>query len=68
MNLKDPKKIGPALTTLVLGAVWAWLTYKHQPVPPALSQAIIASAGTLAAGTSLAGMIPKPKETGNAAN
>ena len=66
MNFKDPKKLGPLLTTVVLGAVWCYLSYKHQPIPPALSQAIIASAGSLFAGTALAGAIPKPKETGNA--
>ena len=60
----DNKKLVPMLTTAVLGAAWLWLTYKHQPVPPVLSQAIIASAGSAFAGTALAGAIPKPKEAG----
>jgi hypothetical protein len=50
------------VTTAVLGGVYLFLQYKHQPIPPALSQAIIASAGSLFAGTALAGAIPKPKD------
>ena len=64
MNLKDPKKLTPLISTAVLGGVWLYLTVKHMPVPPALTQAIVASAGSLAAGTALAGAIPAPKEAG----
>jgi hypothetical protein len=63
----EPKKLTPLLTTAVLGAVYLYLQYKHAPVPPALSQAIIASAGSLFAGTALAGAIPQPKGGNNAA-
>jgi hypothetical protein len=62
----DKKKLVPMLSTAVLGAVWLYLTYRHQPIPPALNQAIIAAAGSAFAGTALAGAIPKPKEAGNA--
>ena len=62
LNFKDPKKLGPLVTTAVLSGVYLFLTWRHQPVPPALSQAIIASAGSLFAGTALAGAIPKPAE------
>jgi len=58
----DPKKTAPMVSTAVLGGVYLFLTWRHQPVPPALSQAIIASAGSLFAGTALAGAIPKPAE------
>jgi hypothetical protein len=55
----DKKKLVPMFTTAVLGAVWLWLNYKHQNVPPMLTQALIASAGSAFAGTALAGALPK---------
>jgi hypothetical protein len=55
----DQKKLIPMISTAVLGGVWLYLTYRHMPVPAALNQAIIASAGSAFAGTALAGAIPK---------
>ena len=62
MDFRDPKKLTPLVTLAVLGAVWLWMAYKHVPQPPALTQAIVAAAGSLAAGTALAGALPAPKE------
>jgi hypothetical protein len=42
--------------------VYLFLVWRHQPVPPMLNQALIAAAGSLFAGTALAGAIPKPAE------
>ena len=55
----DQKRLIPLITTAILGGVWLFLTWKHQPIPPVLSQAVIASAGSAFAGTSLAGALPK---------
>lgn len=59
----DPKKIVPAVTAGVLGAVWIVLTVKGQTPPPALNQAIVAAVGTLFAGAAIPA---KGKETPNA--
>lgn len=58
----DARRSGPAVTTAILGGVYLFLTWRHQPVPPMLNQALIAAAGSLFAGTALAGAIPKPKD------
>lgn len=58
----DARRSGPAVTTAILGGVYLFLTWRHQPVPPMLNQALIAAAGSLFAGTALAGAIPKPAE------
>ena len=58
----DARRTGPAVTTATLGGVYLFLVWRHQPVPPMLNQALIAAAGSLFAGTALAGAIPKPAE------
>ncbi len=46
----DPKKVVPAITAGVLGAVWLVMTLQHQTPPAVLTQAIVAAVGSLAAG------------------
>lgn len=46
----DPKKIVPAVTAGVLGAVWLVMTIQHQEPPAVLTQAIVAAVGSLVAG------------------
>ena len=58
----DARRSGPAVTTAILGGVYLFLTWRHQPVPPMLNQALIAAGGSLFPGTALAGAIPKPAE------
>ena len=49
----DTKKIVPAITLVALGGVWLVMTAKGQQPPAALSQAIVAAAGTLFAGAAI---------------
>ena len=62
MNFRDPKKLTPAITLAVFGGVWLIMQWKHIPQPPALAQAIVAAAGSLAAGAAAGGALPAPKE------
>jgi len=56
----DTKKIVPAATAAILGAVWVFMTVKGQHPPQALNQAIIAAVGSLVAGTAVGNAMPKP--------
>ena len=46
----DPKKILPAVTAAILGAVWLVMELQHQTPPAILTQGIVAAIGSLAAG------------------
>jgi len=46
----DPKKLLPAVTAAILGAVWLVMTLQHQTPPAILVQGIVAAVGSLAAG------------------
>lgn len=39
----------PMVTSTVLGAIWLMMTVKGTPVPPILTQAFIASLGSISA-------------------
>ena len=46
----DPKKLVPAITAGILGAVWLVMSLQHQTPPAILTQGIVAAIGSLAAG------------------
>ena len=46
----QPKQLIPGVTAAILGAVWLVMTLEHQTPPAILTQAIVASLGSLAAG------------------
>jgi hypothetical protein len=55
----DTKKIVPAVTAGILGAVWVYMTAKGQHPPQALNQAIIAAVGSFVAGSAVGNSMPK---------
>lgn len=60
----EPKKVLPVITLGILGAIWIVMTIQKVPVPPMLTQAIVAAAGSIAA-TQAVGQAQKDKETGS---